>query len=243
MQLKFQHGSTFTLKNVRHVPKLTKSLISAGQLDDAGFTSVFGDSSWKITKGSLVVARGSKCGTLYMLHVSNVKANVICVTEQPSTSLWHRRLGHLSQSGMKILSRFGYVPGFNFSDFSVCEHCLYGKQTQSPHKRGSTRKSEPLALVHSDVCGPMPTLSMGGASYFVTFIDDFSRKVWAYPLKRKDEVFSVFQRFVTLVETQTGKKVKCLRSDNGGEYVSKPFQDFCDLKGIKRELTAPYNPP
>ena len=86
-------------------------------------------------------------------------------------------------------------------------------------------------------------LSMGGASYFVTFIDDFSRKVWAYPLKRKDEVFSVFQRFVTLVETQTGKKVKCLRSDNGGEYVSKPFQDFCDLKGIKRELTAPYNPP
>ena len=192
MQLKFQHGSTFTLKNVRHVPKLTKSLISAGQLDDAGFTSVFGDSSWKITKGSLVVARGSKCGTLYMLHVSNVKANVICVTEQPSVSLWHRRLGHLSQSGMKILSRFGYVPGFNFSDFSICEHCLYGKQTQSPHKRGSTRKSEPLALVHSDVCGPMPTLSMGGASYFVMFIDDFSRKVWAYPLKRKDEVFSVF---------------------------------------------------
>ena len=157
-----------------------------------------------------------------MLHVSNVKANVICVTEQPSTSLWHHRLGHLSQSGMKILSCFGYVPGFNFSDFSICEHC-YGKQTQSPHKRGSTQKSEPLTLVHSDVCGPMLTLSMDGASYFVTFIDDFSCKVWAYPLKRKDEVFSVFQRFVTLVETQTGKKVKSLRSDNGWEYVSKLF--------------------
>ena len=100
-----------------------------GQLDDAGFTSVFGDSSWKITKGSLVVARGSMCGMLYMLHVSNVKANVICVTEEPSVSLWHRRLGHFSQSKMKILSRFGYVLGFNFFDFSVCEHCLYGKQT------------------------------------------------------------------------------------------------------------------
>ena len=145
VQLKFQHGSTFTLKNVRHVPKLTKSLISAKQLDDAGFSCVFGDSSWKITKGSLVVARGSKSGTLYMLHVSTVKNHVICVTEQPSVSLWHRRLGHMSQSVMKMLSCFGYVPGFKFFYFSICEHCFYdGKQTQSPHKRGSTQKSETL---------------------------------------------------------------------------------------------------
>ncbi|NHV87478.1 DDE-type integrase/transposase/recombinase [Escherichia coli] len=82
----------------------------------------------------------------------------------------------------------------------------------------------------------------GGAQYFVTFIDDFSRKVWAYPLRSKDQVLKVFQTLVTLVETQTGKKVKCLRSDNGGEYTSKAFQDFCDMKGIKREFTAPYNP-
>ena len=89
----------------------------------------------------------------------------------------------------------------------------------------------------------MPTLSMGGASYFVTFIDDLSQKVWAYPLKRKDEVLSIFKHFVTLVETKIGKKVKCLCLDNGKEYVSKSIQDFCDTKGIKRELTAPYNPP
>ena len=52
----------------------------------------------------------------------------------------------------------------------------------------------------------------------------------------------MFKTFVTLVENQSGKKVKCLRTDNGGEYVSKAFKDFCDLKGIKQELTAPYNP-
>ena len=106
MHLKFQQGSTFTLENVQHVPKLTKSLISSGQMDDGGYTS-----------------------TLYMLHVSTVKDHVICVIEQPSVSLWHRRLGHMSQTAMKELSRSGYLPGFNFSDFSVCEHCLYGKQT------------------------------------------------------------------------------------------------------------------
>ena len=72
---------------MRHVSKLTKSLISARQLDDLDFNYVFGDSSWKITKGSLVVARGLKSGTLYMLHVSNVKKNVICVAKQLSVSL------------------------------------------------------------------------------------------------------------------------------------------------------------
>ena len=88
----------------------------------------------------------------------------------------------------------------------------------------------------------MPTVSLGGASYFVTFIDDFSHKFWAYPLKHKDEVLSVFKRFVTVVEAETGKRVKFLRFGNDGEYLSKSFQDFCDAKGIKRELTAPYTP-
>ena len=89
----------------------------------------------------------------------------------------------------------------------------------------------------------MPNVSMGGSKYFVTFIDDFSRKVWANPLKKKDKVLSKFQNFVTHVENQSGKKVKCLRLDNGGEYVSKAFEHFCESKGIKRELIAPYSPP
>ena len=127
-----------------------------------------------------------------MLHVFNVMNNVICVTKQPSFSLWHHWLGHMSQSGMEILSHFGYVSGFNFSYFSICEHCLYGKQTLSPNKGSSSRKSEPLQLVHSDVCGPMPVMSMGGAMYFGTFIDEFSQKVWSYLLKRKEQVLEVF---------------------------------------------------
>ena len=129
----------------------------------------------------------------------------------------------MSRSRMQLLSRFGYIPGLDFSDFSMCEHYLYGKQTLSSHSIIGKKRSEPLELVHSDVCGPMPIVSMGGASYFVTFIDDFSRKFWAYPLIWKDDVLSMFKRFVTLVETKIGKKVKCLHFDNGGDYVSKSF--------------------
>jgi transposase InsO family protein len=78
--------------------------------------------------------------------------------------------------------------------------------------------------------------------YYVTFIDDHSRKTWIYFMRTKNEVLSWFQEFKALLENQTGRKIKTLRSDNGGEYTSKAFKDFCAVAGIKRELTVPYNP-
>ena len=147
----------------------------------------------------------------------------------------------MSVTGMKHLSCLGYVPGFTFLDMSICEHCLYGRQTILSHKSSNYHKKERLQLVHSDVCGPKVVMSMG-AMYFVIIIDDFLQKVWPYPLKRKDQVLEVFQRFVTLVKMHIGKKNKFLHLNNGGEHVSKAFQDFCDARGIRREFTAPYIP-
>lgn len=91
------------------------------------------------------------------------------------------------------------------------------------------------------MCGPMSTKSLSGAEYFVTFIDDHSRKTWTYFLKTKDEVFNRFKEFKALVENLSGKKIKVLCSDNGGEYVDKDFTDFCAREGIRREWIAPYN--
>jgi hypothetical protein len=84
--------------------------------------------------------------------------------------------------------------------------------------------------------------SIIGSMYYVSFIDDFSRKTWIYLLKTKDEVFSRFQEFKSLVESQTGKKIKVLRLENGGECTSKEFEGFCKDTGIKREMIVPYNP-
>ena len=94
--------------------KLTKSLISTGQLDDIGYATTFGSQSWRIQKGSLIIARGAKCGTLYPIHVSFVSNHVIVVTELPNASLWHGRLAHRSLKGMETLSRLGYLPVLNF---------------------------------------------------------------------------------------------------------------------------------
>jgi IS30 family transposase len=102
------------------------------------------------------------------------------------------------------------------------------------------RASKLLELVHSDVCGPMKTTSRGGARYFVTFIDDFSRKIHVYLLRTKGEVFDKFKEYKALVDNQTDMKIKTFRSNNGGEFVSKKFDNFLHECGIQRQTSAPY---
>jgi transposase InsO family protein len=99
-----------------------------------------------------------------------------------------------------------------------------------------------MDLIHSDICGPMSTPSLNGCLYYLIFIDDFSRKSWIYFLKAKNETFNKFLEFKALIEKQTGKHIRALRTDNGGEFESHQFDDFCKEAGIKRQLTVPYNP-
>ena len=80
--------------------------------------------------------------------------------------------------------------------------------------------------MHLDVCGPLKVKSFGGALYFVTFIDDYSGKLWVYALKSKDQVLEKFKEFHASVERQSGKKLKCIRTDNGGEYYGH-FDIYC----------------
>ena len=89
-----------------------------------------------------------------------------------------------------------------------------------------------LEIVHSDVWGLGRTTSIGGCKYYVTFIDDHTRKVWVYFMKEQSEVFTHFQNFKVMVEKQTGKHVKCLRSDGGGEYFSNEFFGYLQKNGI-----------
>jgi hypothetical protein len=84
--------------------------------------------------------------------------------------------------------------------------------------------------------------SLGGSLYYVIFIDDYSRKTWLYLLKTKDEVLRKFQEFKGEIENLTNKKIKTLRTDNGGEYTSKEFVAFCKSTRVRRELTVPHNP-
>ena len=118
----------------------------------------------------------------------------------------------------------------------------YSGNMPRQHIKEATIGPRVLDLIHSDICRPMSTRALSDTEYFVTFIDDHSRKTWIYFLKTKDEFFSRFKEFKALVENLTGKRIKVLRSDNGGEYIDKEFTGFCAREGIKREWTTPYNP-
>ena len=106
----------------------------------------------------------------------------------------------------------------------VCQGCVLGKGHKEPFpKESKWRANEPLELMHSDLCGPMQTASLGGNKYFITFIDDFSRMCWVYFLRNKFETFHVFKKFKVMVELQSRYHVKRLRTDRGREYISADF--------------------
>ncbi|KAG3121827.1 hypothetical protein C6341_g27222 [Phytophthora cactorum] len=109
-------------------------------------------------------------------------------------------------------------------------------------KSSPNRAKQVLEVIHSDVCGPMQTSTFSGKRYFVTFTDDKSHFCVVYLLRNKSEVADKFAEFVAMAETQTGKRVKTLRSDNGGEYTSGAMAKFCKDRGIEQKFTPPYTP-
>ena len=94
---------------------------------------------------------------------------------------------------------------------------------------------------YSDICGKVNAKSFGGAEYFLTFTDVKTRYTWVYLLKTKDEVFKRFKEWKVMAENIVGRKLKVLRSDNGGEYIGKQFQEFLKSEGVHHELTVPKN--
>lgn len=114
-------------------------------------------------------------------------------------------------------------------------------RSQFPTSRGK-RANQLLGLVHSDVCGKMSSESLSGGEYFLTFIDDKTRYVWVYVLKSKDQVFSCFLEWKSMVERSTGQQLKTLRTGNGGEYTSNKFKEYLKTEGVKHERTIPKTP-
>jgi hypothetical protein len=108
------------------------------------------------------------------------------------------------------------LPELQSTHEGICRGFALGKNVRKPFSSSNNRSKEILDLIHSDVCGPMLVKSLGGSLYYVIFIDDYSRKNWLYLLKTKDEVFNKFQEFKAEIENLTCKKIKTLRTNNGG---------------------------
>lgn len=125
---------------------------------------------------------------------------------------------------------------------NTCKGCTLGKYTKSSFGDRDSRAKSILERVHLDVFGPFSKTSTTKHRYYVIFFDHYSRKCWIFFMQKKDQTFRKFCEFKSLVEKESDKKVKYLRSDNYCEYVSNEFKNFCAAEGIKRELAALHNP-
>ncbi|GKC27562.1 retrotransposon protein, putative, ty1-copia subclass [Tanacetum coccineum] len=139
---------------------------------------------------------------------------------------------------MQKLQREGLLESINDGSYDKCESCISGKMTKKPFNNNIERATDLLGLIHTDVCGPFRHVSRKGASYFLTFTDDFSRYGYVYLLKHKHKVFETVKVFKSVVELQLGKKIKALRSDRGGEYLSQEFKDYLDMVRSMFNLTT-----
>ena len=147
----------------------------------------------------------------------------------------------MSEKGLKVLSDQKLIPELTKVSLPFCEHCVTSKQHRLKFSNSTARSKIILELIYSDVW-QTPVISLGSARYFVSLIDDYSRRCWVYPIKRKVDVLAVFKIFKARIELESGKRIKCLKIDNGGEYTSDEFDNFCDQEGIKRQLTTAYTP-
>jgi transposase InsO family protein len=138
----------------------------------------------------------------------------------------------------------GSLPKFGIEDvmLEVCKACQLGKQVRYPFPIQTTQvNSKPLEMIHSHVW-TTKTESIAGCKYYVSFIDDHTRKVWVYFMKHKGEVFQHFLNFKTMVEKEKGVSIKCLRSDGRGEYFSNEFSEYLKEHGIQRKYSCSYSP-
>ncbi|GJV77886.1 zinc finger, CCHC-type containing protein [Tanacetum coccineum] len=250
--LELPSGLVIVLNNCHYAPSITKGVISVSRLFDDGFINRFDDNNdLLVSKNNLVYFKVVPRNGIFEIDMSCSITNdssMYAITNKrdknnlDSSLLWHYRLGHISKKRIKKLQHDGLLNSINIESLGKCVSCLFGKMARKPYSHQVERAKDLLGLIHTDVCGLFRTVSRQGASYFVTFTDDFSRYGYVYLLKHKHEVFETFKVFQKEVENQLGKTIKSLRSDRGGEYMSQEFLDHLKEHGIIAHHTPPYTP-
>lgn len=242
---------TENLHDTLYVPNLRTNLVSVSKITDNKMKIIFNNKSAVVTNADgKTVMVADRIGDLYFVREKNHAEQAQIVTRatsqvklvtKNSSSLWHKRLGHLLMIGVIKLCNDELATGINISregQSQVCEVCCRGKLAAKPFEERSNRSRTPLEIIHSDICGPMRTLTNGRARYMITFIDDCSTWGEVYCLKSKDEALGKFKQFKNCVETFTGHKIKYLPKYNGREYCNNKFEEYLNEAGISTRSYA-----
>ena len=246
--LKMTSGKELTLNDVLHMPEIRKNLVSGSLLSKKGFKLVFVSDNFILTKNGMYVGKGYMSNGLLKMNVMTIVPPIKNINKKSmssaymlkSSNVWHGRLGHVNYNTLRRLINMECLPNFKIDSNYKCEICVESKLTKTSFQ-SIERSSEPLELIHSDICDLKFIQTRVGKKYFLTLIDDCTRYCYVYLLRSKDDALEMFQHFKNEVENQLDRKIKVIRSDRGGEYEA-PFGDFCSQHGIIHQTTAPYSP-
>ena len=238
-------GKNTLLSDVLYIPKLSRNLLSVTALTKEGNDVHFlHNGTVSVTDNSNSSYEiGHAVGDLF--HLTATQGAYLTTEKQDPYVLWHHRFGHPGRHILESISEhvIGISGDLKKSDSKLCEGCTYAKSHRQPFPKSSKNRAvNILERIHSDICGPMPTPSLKGSRYILTFIDDLSRFAHVYFLQQKSDTFKTFVDYRTLVERQTGNPIKILRSDGGGEYINNEMREYLGKHGIHHETTAAHTP-
>jgi hypothetical protein len=238
------------LRRAIHAPDFAFTLISIGCLDSAGYSATFGDSACTIkSKGGKVMAILPKAQGLYRAitrSTDNWVESANLAVEKMSISEAHRKFGHLNYEAIKHMIKSKLVLGVELDSESqpeFCDACAKAKSNVQPFpSESATRSSVYGERVHWDLWGPASVRSLAGNHYCAARIDDAGREEQLYFQKTKDEAKKSYLKDEAYLENQTGNRIKYIRVDRGGEFMSKALTEHQDMKGTRRELTVHDSP-
>jgi hypothetical protein len=234
------------IQNALCVPKLRNNLLSVPSITDKGLSVTFQKNRAFVNrKDGSTMLTATKRNQLYVIDERLDRAMLAENEVSKNLLKWHQRYGHVNINDLKKMKEEEKVTGMNFTanqNQINCEICAKSKIHVQSFGSSTHREEDVLGLVHSDICGPISTESLGGAKYFVTFTDDRTRYTETTMLRNRSDVLEAFKTFKLKAEKQTGQRIKKLRTDNGREYLSNAFKDFLRSEGILHQLSVEYTP-
>ncbi|GKA86991.1 retrovirus-related pol polyprotein from transposon TNT 1-94 [Tanacetum coccineum] len=225
----------------RYIPELKRNLISLKTLEKEGYNVKMQSGKIKVINGSKVILseiRRDNC--VYSLdgHAMAGELNASVEEKDSIAHVWHKRLGHMSEAGLQVLEKQGLFGKKSLGKLDFYENYVLEKSHEVSFGIGRHTTQGVIDYVHSDLWGPSQVESLGGKRYFLSIVDDYSRRVWVYILRFKHEAFGKFKELKQLVENQTGRTVKKLWTDNGLEFCNREFEQLYIESGIARHLTV-----
>nr|GEV36858.1 putative ribonuclease H-like domain-containing protein [Tanacetum cinerariifolium] len=244
--------------DVYFVKELKFNLFSVSQMCDKKNSVPFTDTEclvlspdFKLPNKSQVLLRVPKENNIYNVNLKNIvpSGDLTCLFAKETideSNLWHRRLGHINFKAINKLVKSNFVRGLPtkvFENANTCFPCKKGKQHGASCKtKPISSVDQPLFRLHMDLFGPTFVKSLNKKSYCLVVTDDYSRFTWVFFLANKDETSPILKTFITGLENQLSLKVKVFRSNNGNEFKNSDLNQFCGMKGIKREFSVPRTP-